>query len=507
MDITLKCENCNNEFTTKFKHRDKKFCNRKCYFEYANKNKILGRPIDDDVREARKCLQCGCEFTERKKYERKLCSEECRTIWNNNPVNIENRITKSKKSLKEKYGVDTLFKNDSFQKKLKNSFLEKYNVKNPMNKKEFVEKVKETVKKKYLPKLIESLKTYNVELLDEYINNKDGNTSRNYNFKCTKCNHVFTSTLLGSGKIPICRKCFPIAKNSNLETIIKDFLNENNIHHINGNRKILDGKEIDILIPNNNIAIEINGHYFHSEIHGLKGKNYHIEKTELSNSKKIKLIHIMEDELILKEDIVKSRLKNILGLIDNKIYARKCQIREVNKLESDVFLKKNHIQGTTIDKIRIGLYYDNELISLMTFGNKRKVLGNKNKKISEYELIRFCNKINANVIGSFSKLIKYFINNYKPTSIITYADIRWSGINYKETVYYKNGFEYVGNTRPNYWYVSIGKFIERQHRFNFRKDVLVKEGYSKSKTEWEIMQEKSFDRIWDCGSMKFIMNL
>jgi hypothetical protein len=67
MNITLKCENCNNEFIAKFKHRDKKFCNRNCYFEYANKHKTLGRPIDNDVREIRKCLQCGSEFTERKK--------------------------------------------------------------------------------------------------------------------------------------------------------------------------------------------------------------------------------------------------------------------------------------------------------------------------------------------------------------------------------------------------------------------------------------------------------
>jgi hypothetical protein len=505
MNITLKCENCNNEFIAKFKHRDKKFCNRNCYFEYANKHKTLGRPIDNDVREIRKCLQCGSEFTERKKYDRKICSDECRTIWNNNPINIENRIIKSKESLKEKYGIDTLFKSIEFQKNLKKSFLEKYGVKHPMAKQEFVEKLKNTIKRNHLPKLIESLKTHNIQLLDEYINNKDGNTSRPYNFKCNRCDYVFTSTLLGSGKIPICRKCFPITKNSNLETFVKDFLNENGIYHINGDRKILNGKELDILIPNNNIAIEINGHYYHSEIHGSKDKKYHIGKTICANEKEIKLIHIMEDEIILKEEIVKSRLRNILGLINNKIYARKCDIRIVEKKESENFLNKNHIQGNSIDKIRIGLYHNEELVSLMTFGHKRKVLGNKKTNSLEFELIRFCNKINTNVIGSFSKLLKYFIKTHNPKSIITYADIRWSGINPKETVYNKNGFKYLGLTTPNYWYVNIGKFIDRHHRFTFRKDILVKEGFDKNKTEWEIMKEKSFDRIWDCGSMKFEM--
>ena len=64
-----------------------------------------------------------------------------------------------------------------------------------------------------------------------------------------------------------------------------------------------------------------------------------------------------------------------------------------------------------------------------------------------------------------------------------------------------------GNTPPNYWYVKIYEWLNRFHRFNFRKDVLVKEGYSADMTEWDIMKIKGYDRIWDCGSMKFELNI
>ncbi len=503
MNIELKCENCNNSFITKFKHRDKKFCNRKCYFEYANKNNLLGKTKDDSIREERLCIQCGNKFTERIKHKRKICSNECRLIWNNKIENKNNRLDKSKQSLIEKYGIDSLFKKKDFQDKIKKDFYVKYNVDHPMHIDKFVDKLKDTIRKKHIPKLIDKLSDNKIEIIDDYISNKDRNTSKPYKFKCLECENIFTSTLLGSGKIPICRKCNPLIKNSSIEQLVKDILNEKKLNFLNNDRKILDGKEIDLLVSDYNIGFEINGNYYHSEIHGEKDKKYHIEKTKLTNSKNIKLIHIFEDEIILKSNIVKSRINNILGLTTTRIPARKCIIKEISKKESINFLNENHIQGNSVDKIRIGLYYQNILVSVMTFGNKRKVLGNKTNTNEDYELVRFCNVLNTSVIGGFSKLLNFFIKKYTPKSIVTYADIRWSGINPENTVYMKNRFKYVENTPPNYWYVKTDDFLNRMHRFNFRKDILVKEGFDKKLTEWEIMKIKGFDRIWDCGSMKF----
>lgn len=506
MKIELECLSCNKSFITEFKYRDKKFCNKNCYFDYARKNKLLGKIKDPSVREIRTCIQCGKEFEERKKHRKKICSDECRIIWNTNPKNIEYRINKTKETILGNYGVDSFFKTKGFKDSYKNNFVKKYGVPTPMLVPEFVDKIKTTIRNNHLLKIIPKLKENDLELLDEYITNKSGNTSQPYTFKCLKCDNIFSSTILGSGKIPICRKCYPIIKNSKLEQIIKDYLNSIKVKHIDGDRKILNGKEIDIYLPDYNIGIEINGNYFHSEISGEKTKNYHIDKTKLCNEKGINLIQFYEDEILLKKDIVLSKLKSKLQL-NEKVFARKCEIKEISKKETSLFLTNNHLQGDSIDKIRFGLYYDNELISVMTFGKKRKSLGNSNSNISEYELVRFCNKINLTVIGGFSKLLKNFIKKYNPSKIETFADIRWSGLDKTKTVYYKNGFNFVKQTPPNYWYVNTEKYLNRSHRFSFRKDVLVKEGFNKEFTEWEIMRLKGYDRIWDCGSLKFELNL
>jgi len=502
MKIELKCTHCNQLFTTDYKHRDKQFCDRTCYFNYARENKLLGKTKDPNVREERECVQCGINFTERIKYERKLCSNECRENWQLIESNKNNRIDKSKKKLLEKYGVDSIFKLDDFKKNKSPRFFEKYGVYHPMLVPKFVSKLQDTIRKKHLINLIPKLEDKKIELLDDYVTNKCGSTSYVYNFKCKICDNIFSSTVMGSGKIPICRKCYPIIKNSNLEQIIKDFLNKKNIKHIDGDRTILEGKEIDIFLPEFNLGIEINGNYFHSELGGDKTKFYHINKTTLSNNKNTTLIHFYEDEILLKTDIVISKLSSKLNL-NNTIYGRKCVIKEITKKESTFFLNENHLQGNTIDKIRYGLFYENNLVSVMTFGKKRKSLGNKIKNDGEYELVRFCNKKFINVVGGFSKILKHFIKLHSPIKIETFADIRWSGVNSLKTVYHKNNFTYVRQTPPNYWYIKTDKYINRQHRFSFRKDVLVREGYDKELTEWDIMKLKGYDRIWDCGSLKY----
>ena len=159
------------------------------------------------------------------------------------------------------------------------------------------------------------------------------------------------------------------------------------------------------------------------------------------------------------------------------------------------FLEDNHIQGKLGAKVRVGLYHNEELVSLMTFGSLRKSLGSKSQE-GDWELLRFCNKLNTNVVGGASKLLKYFINNYKPDNIISYADRRWSEGN----LYYNLGFKLVGETRPNYFYLNTSR---RESRFKYRKDILVKQGYDPNKTEREIMKERGYLRIYDCGTLKF----
>jgi hypothetical protein len=252
--------------------------------------------------------------------------------------------------------------------------------------------------------------------------------------------------------------------------------------------------ELDIFIPKLKLAFEFNGLYYHNEIH--KPNNHHLNKTILCDENHIQLFHIYEDDWIYKQNIIKSMILNKLGKTPNKIYARKTSIKEINdnKLVKD-FLNNNHLQGYIASSIKIGLYYNDELISLMTFGKRRVALGSKND--NSYELLRFCSKLNTNVVGGANKLFKYFIKNYDTKEIITYADRSHSNGN----LYEKLGFNFIGYTDTNYHYIIDGI---RHHRFNYRKDKLVKQGFDKNKSEHQIMLERKIYRIYNSGNMKFI---
>lgn len=284
---------------------------------------------------------------------------------------------------------------------------------------------------------------------------------------------------------------------SKAQTEINNFINGLGIETNMNNKKVLGGTEIDIYIPSLNTGIEYNGLFWHSERMG-KDKNYHLNKQRICEEKGVKLIHIFSDEWLNKGDIVKNRLKYILGVSDNRIYARKCVIKEIDTKTKNKYLNTNHLQGEDRSSIKLGAYHNDVLVGVMTFSKLRKSIGHTDREGS-YELVRFASN---NVVGLASKFLKHFTREYNPNRVITYADKRWS-TNVSDNMYTKIGFEYLGDTKPNYWYTKRGN--TRLHRFGFRKDILVKKGYDKEKTEKTIMSELGFDTIWDCGSGRYEM--
>jgi hypothetical protein len=314
---------------------------------------------------------------------------------------------------------------------------------------------------------------------------KYGNITSNSTLDLLKCNYAN-----GLGK-------YEPNFVSAAETEICDFLRANGITNIiQSNRSIISPQELDIYIPDRNIAIEFNELYYHSEMNG-KNKSYHLNKTINCDKKGIRLIHIFDDEWIKKKDIVLKRLLNILGKTDSRIYARNTTIKEITKEEKNKFLNETHIQGSDKSTIMLGSYYHDELIAVMTFLKPRFALGNKKKEQDKYELSRYATK-NISYIGGASKLLSYFIKIYKPKSIISFADRRWSVGN----LYEQLGFKKVNNGSPNYWYLN--GYSERLHRFNFTKQRIInKFGGDSNLTEWDNMRAMGYDRIWDCGSLKY----
>jgi len=395
---------------------------------------------------------------------------------------------KRKETLINNFGVDNPLKNNNIKKKVKeNRWLNK--TKEELE--EIKEKAQKTRIKNRLPEIERNLKLLNLELVDNFNNVTDF-----MNIKCTKCNTKFKTVLdyifNGYG---LCPKCFPRSISSYESEIQNFILTLPNIDIDTNNRTFLsNNKEIDILIRNKKIAIEFDGLYYHSDKFMID-KNYHLDKMIECEKLGYMLIHIFEDEWIYKKEIVKSRIKQIMSISDSiKIYARNCYIKEISNKEKNNFLDKYHIQGIDISKISLGAFYNNQLVSVMTFSRGNIAKGSKSEE-GVWELNRFCSDYQYHVIGIASKLLTYFKRNYQWKKIFSYADRRWSDGN----LYKKLGFKLEKVTDPNYWYV---KGLKRLHRFSLRKKL----NEPKDIPEWILRQKDGYFRVWDCGNIKFILN-
>lgn len=311
------------------------------------------------------------------------------------------------------------------------------------------------------------------------------------NIKCNVCNNTFSRTHknISESKLKktMCYHCYPpTTGTSDAEKELANFIIQHLPVELN-NRNILNSKEIDIFVPEKNIGFEYNGLYWHSDVH--KDKTYHLEKKKAASEKNINLIHIFEDEWINKKDIVKSRILSLLGKTPNKIYARKCTVKEIDSQTANLFLNNNHIQGSGRSNVRLGLYYDGKLFSVMTF-----LKNDISKNIIGWELNRFCSLLNTQVTGGANKLFKHFIKNYDPEQITSFCDLRWAKT---KSVYQSLGFEHCYDTPPNYWYFMCND-IKRYHRYSLRKTE------KSTLTEREIREKQGYLRIYDCGSSKWI---
>lgn len=190
---------------------------------------------------------------------------------------------------------------------------------------------------------------------------------------------------------------------------------------------------------------------------------------------------------------MKSKLRNLFGIYGRTIYARKCEVREVGAASASAFLRENHLQGPVNSPVRLGLYSGEELAALMTFGKCRF------DKKHEWELVRFCSKLNTRVVGGAGKLLRRFEKNYMPKSLVTYADRRWS----VGGLYRKLGFSFVKNSPPNYWYADNA--VRRYSRVKFQKHRLkdLLEKFDPEKSEVENMRDNGYFRVFDCGNMVF----
>lgn len=496
----------------------RKYCSIKC--------RDIGRKRDTHI--TKECKSCKKKFDSYKKANKSFCSWECQQNgmsdvefkkkhakatsialqrFHSDPNNTEQQVKKTKETKLRRYGRanyvnakqakqtkikrygDPAYNN---QEKMKSTMMDKYGVDNYSK----TDRFKNIHRDRVINRIESHINGFTfVDDPREY-----NGVGQKYIFSCNRCDTEFEYSI-NNGRFPKCPNCDTSTLGiSQLEIDIQQFIESIHPGDIEFNSKnLISPLELDIYIPDKKIAIEVNGLYWHGETMG-KDKLYHLNKTLECAKVGIHLIHIFEDEWVFKQDIVKNKLLHILGESNTKrIYARKCEIREISTQDKSRFLTQYHIQGNDKSSIKLGAFYNNELIACMTFAKPRIALGSVDKNDGTFELSRFATKYH--VVGGASKLLSHFRKKYSPKRIITYADNRWSGDN---TLYEQIGFTKIGNGVPGYWYIENG---QRLHRYGFRKSVLPDrlKSFDPELTEWENMQINGYDRIWDCGHSKFEM--
>ena len=271
--------------------------------------------------------------------------------------------------------------------------------------------------------------------------------------------------------------------------VLLDFLDSLGVAYSHNDRSIIKPLELDIVIPGSNIAIEVNGMYWHSESRG-KDSGYHLNKTRLCSEAGYQLLHFWDFEIREKLDICKSIIMQRVGR-GRKIHARKCVVRPVSPSDARAFLDDNHMQGHAPAKFAHGLYHGGEIVSIMTFGKPRFASD------YDWEIIRSCNAIGVQVVGGASKLFK----RRPPGSIISYADRRLfsGGVNGNM------GLVFDGVTPPSYRYTRDYMTAESRYKYQKHKLCDMLDQYDAGLTERENMANAGFDRVWDCGNTRWVM--
>lgn len=467
-----------------------------------------------------KCLTCGNNTKFHYPYGYSLyCCSGC--------VSKSKVIKEKKKELSlAKYGVDNPSKSKEVSQKMIMTKLEKYG--NALGN---LEKLKETNLRKYgvenvmknttiqndLKNSLNSLKTRlkrknshydNLEISNDILKDRLANLYEkfvrenfieNNKFEISKFCEYFITTRETAHRY---KKLYNITENNNIRLCkdlvkILNFLDFYNIEYSLNDRSVINPLELDIFIKDYNLAIEYNGLLFHSVGDSVENslirnieKDYHLKKTLLCRKKGIQLLHIFEGEDIdLWLSVIKTKLSK-----NDRIYARNTTIREISSKEATEFLEYNHLQGSCNASVKIGLFFENVLISVMTFSKSRF---NNNY---QYELIRFASKRNISICGGGSKLLKYFEKNYNPKNIISYANLRWSNGNF----YRKLNFQEVGSSNCNYFYFKNGeKYLYNRIEFQKHKLKDKLEFFDGNLSECENMFKNGYRKIYDCGNLIF----
>lgn len=284
------------------------------------------------------------------------------------------------------------------------------------------------------------------------------------------------------------RSIYTLYQTSYLEKDIHRFLTELGISYLTNTRSVISPKELDIYIPEKNLAIECNGLYWHSSAH-IPDSKYHYNKSKMCEEKGIRLIHIYEYEWNNERQrpILENIIKNALGINEHKIYARNCKIEVKESREMKEFFNRNNIQGFRGGKFAICLVDKKTREVYMAYMMGKAYFG---KGKYEWEVIRGATKLGYTVIGGASKIFKYFIKTYNPQNCVYYIDYNYFNGNSLKNL---PNMKYI-KTQPSFknYFRETGEVKNRDPMHH--KEIT--EGYKKG----TILQ------IWNAGTKVYVWN-
>lgn len=421
---------------------------------------------------------------------------------------LQQQQAKRKQTCLEKYGADHHMKTVPCLEKQQQTNLDRYGVKRPLQNKSVAEKSAKTQRQhtaehqaqKQQQKITTLLRKYSVvapsrigmsaetlQILDHAQQFRDQARVNTRESLCEKLK-VHPHTVYLYSKKYSADQLFLKPQLSLFEKSVREYVMQYQ-NAVYSDRSILNGKELDIFVPDLNLAIECSGLYWHSEISSGKPPGYHADKYQQCKNHNIRLVTIWEDQWNHKRSQSESRLKYLLKSSQSTVSARQCTVQEISSEMSADFQEAHHIQGSTPATHHIGLMNADQLMAVMTFRRPRF------SQQAQWEIIRFATL--GSVPGAAGKMFSYFVKQHAPLSVISYCDHSWG----HGGVYEKMGFQ-LQNTQIGYWYTD---YKYRYNRMQFQKSQisqLVQDGDQLS--EWQIMQQLKYDRIWDCGQSSWI---
>jgi len=505
--------------------------NEKYGVDYPLQNKDIFNKMQDTVK-TRYSVSNVFQLEEIKQKIKETCLEkyDCTHHLQNKEI-----LNKQQNTNKKKYGYKFVGQVPKFKKKIIKTNLDRYGTKSPTQSNEvkykkeqtnisrygfptplespnIIEKRIITVRSNKLKKLLPILKNFQYELLEEYkgiYSEEETKKQKKYNIKHTRCGNIFQDDLQ---LVPRCPLCYPLIgtvtsiKENYYRYFIEDELKINvlpNYRDLIKNKETGKWFEVDIYSQEFKCAFEFNGLYTHSlGDHTRKNgyrlnitKNYHKLKTEAALDIGVKLYHMWEN---VNPEIIKSKISTVLGKTPKHYFARKLKFEGINNSDANIFYGFTHTQGSCLLFKSFGLFLEKELLATISF----RVIDK-----STLEIARFSTQLNTHIVGGFSKLFKNsikFIKKEYPAikKIVTYADRDWSP-DYKQTVYNKQGFIFLGDTGPSLFYTDFKKLYSRQHFQKYKLKEMFPATYNENLTEQQILALNKIYPIYNSGNWKF----